>query len=121
MTTTTLRSVRYAFVMFLLALTAFTVAESAVGARSAAAPAEGLTTCGTVEQPCTLETVSVTVAVPEAAPAATQLAAEDEGLTACGSEDQPCRLEAVEVTAPASTGRLASTERTMGMTLRVRS
>lgn len=118
MKTITLRSVRYAFAMFALALTLFTVAESAMGSRArAAASAEGLSTCGTVDQPCTLETVAVEVkAAP--APATAQLA---EGLTACGTESAPCRLETVQVQAERSSGRLASTERSLGMTLRLRS
>lgn len=121
MKTITLRSVRYVFALSLLALTAFTVVESAVGGRGAkAAPeAEGLSTCGTIDQPCALETVAVTVkAAPAPAPATAQLA---EGLTACGTESAPCRLDTVEVRAEASTGRLAATERTVGMALRVRS
>lgn len=119
MKTFSLRSVRYGFVMFLLALTAFTAVESAVGGRAArVAPAdEGLSGCGTMDQPCTLETVAVSVKA-QPAPATVQLA---EGLTECGSEAQPCLLETVEVAAEASSGRLASTERAVGMTLRVRS
>jgi hypothetical protein len=87
MTTTSLRSVRYAFTMFLLALTVFAVAESAFGGRTARTAA---------------------------------VAAAPEGLSACG-EAAPCVLPVVEVRAEASTGRLASTERAVGMTLRVRS
>ena len=119
MKTITLRSVRYVFAMFLLALTAFTVVESAVGGRAAkAAPvAEGLSSCGTADQPCTLETVAVDVKA-QPAPASAHLA---EGLTTCGTEAQPCRLETVEIQAPRASSRLASTERAVGMTLRVRS
>lgn len=118
MTTMTPRSVRYTFVMFLTALTAFAVVESAVGgpAGKAAGAAEGLSSCGTLEQPCALEPVAVAVTV--AAPAQTQLA---EGLSACGTEAKPCRMEAVEVAAEPSTGRLASVEHAVGMTLRVKS
>jgi hypothetical protein len=118
MTTISLRSVRYAFMMFLLAMTAFAVVESAVSGPAAGTVAEGLSTCGTIEQPCTLETVAVSVPAP--APARAHFAAR-EGLSACGTEAEPCRLDAVEVTARASTGRLASTEHAVGMTLRVKS
>lgn len=118
MTTLTLRSVRYAFVMFLTALTVFAVVESAVGGDAAktAAVAEGLSTCGTVHKPCALEPVSVAVTAPASAPA--PLA---EGLSACGSRTQPCRLQAVEVAARPSTRHLASVEHAVGMTLRVKS
>jgi hypothetical protein len=118
MKTISLRSVRYAFLMFLLTLTAFAVVESAVGGPAARTVAEGLSTCGTMEQPCTLETVAVSVPAP--APARARFAA-DEGLSACGTQAQPCLLEAVEVTARASGNRLASTEHAVGMTLRVKS
>lgn len=119
MTKISLRSVRYAFLTFLLALTTFAVVESAVGGRAARmAAAAGLSTCGSVDQPCLLEPVAVSVAA--RTPADAQLAAS-EGLAACGSEAQPCRLEAVEVNASASTSRLAAAERNVGMTLRVRS
>ena len=117
MTTISPRSVRSAFLMFLLALTTFAVVGSAVG-RSAPAVAEGLSTCGTADQPCALETLAVSVSAPEAAPE--QLSA-GEGLSGCGSRAQPCRLDAVEVTADASPARLASVEHAVGMTLRVRS
>jgi hypothetical protein len=117
MTTMTLRSVRYAFVMCMTALTLFAVVESVVGGRArAASAAEGLSTCGTIDQPCALEPVAVSVDAPE--PARVHLA---EGLTECGTEAQPCRLETVEVTAERSSSRLASTERAVGMTLRVKS
>lgn len=118
MTTISLRSVRYTFTTLMAALTLFVVAEAAVGGRAAKAAAadEGLSTCGTMDQPCALEPVAVEVAA--TAPARPQLA---EGLAACGSEAKPCRLETVEVAAEASTGRLASTERSMGMALRVKS
>lgn len=119
MTRISLRSVRYAFMMFLLALTTFAVAESAVGGRArAGTAAAGLSTCGTAEEPCLLAPVAVSV--PARTPAGAQLAAHD-GLAACGSEAQPCRLEAVEVKASAASSRLASAERAVGMTLRVRS
>lgn len=109
MTTISLRSVRFAFLMSLLVLTVFAVVESAVGGTVA----EGLSTCGSKEQPCTLEAVAVSVAAPA------QLAA-DEGLSECGTEAAPCVLEAVEVNAPA-TARLASVEHAARMTLRIRS
>lgn len=119
MTTITLRSVRHAFLMFLMALTFFAVAESVVGGRAAAGDvAEGLATCGTIDQPCTLEPVAVSV--PARTPAAPRLAAS-EGLSDCGTEARPCRLEAVEVRAPVANGRLASLEQAVGMTLRARS
>lgn len=114
-----MRSVRYAYVMFLVALAAFAVLESAVGRPAAAAPvADGLSACGTIEQPCTLETLTVAATAEPRAPARAQLA---EGLTACGSEAQPCRLEAVQVTAQRTDSRFAAAERSVGMTLRVRS
>jgi hypothetical protein len=117
MKTMTLRTARYAFVGFLSALTVFTVVESAVGgATESARVAEGLSTCGTEAAPCQLETLDVTVA---AAPApAVQLA---EGLSSCGSEAEPCQLDAVQVTAEPSTTHLASAQRAVGMTLRVKS
>jgi hypothetical protein len=124
MTTTSLRSVRYAFTMFLLALTVFAVVESAFGGRTAgsaavAAAPEGLSACGTAAEPCVLEPLTVVAAAPaEAAPV--QLVA-DERTADCGTEAAPCVLPVVEVRAEASTGRLASTERSVGMTLRVRS
>ncbi len=117
MTTIPLRSVRFAFLMLLLVLTAFVAVESAVGGPAAGTVAEGLSTCGSVDTPCTLETVAVSVPAAETAPV--QVAA-GEGLSACGTKAEPCRLEAVEVTAPA-TARLASVEHAVGMTLRVRS
>jgi hypothetical protein len=117
MTQISLRSVRYAFILFLLALTTFAVVESAVGG-NAPRVATGLSECGTIEQPCLLQAVAVSV--PARAPAPAPLAA-DEGLAACGSEARPCVLETVEVNAGASAGRLASVERAVGMTLRVRS
>lgn len=120
MTTISTRSVRYAFLTLLTGLTVFAVVESAVGGTSARAGtlAEGLSTCGTMDQPCTLEPVAVSVPAP--APARVHLAA-DEGLSGCGTEAQPCRLETVEVKASGSTSRLAAAERSVGMTLRVRS
>ncbi|HST58560.1 MAG TPA: hypothetical protein VLK84_07730 [Longimicrobium sp.] len=118
MTTIPLRSVRFAFLMLLLVLTAFVAVESAVGGPAAGTVAEGLSTCGSMDQPCTLEAVAVSVPAAETAPV--QVAA-DAGLSDCGSKAQPCRLEAVEVTADASPARLASVEHAVGMTLRVRS
>jgi hypothetical protein len=118
MTTMSLRSVRYTFVTLMSALTVFVVAESAVSGRAAKAAAtdEGLSTCGTVDQPCALEPVAVQATA--SAPARPQLA---EGLTACGTESQPCLLEAVEVAAEPAPGLLVSAERSMGMALRVKS
>ena len=119
MKTMTLRTARYAFVSFLAALTVFTVAESVVGGRAEAARvAEGLSTCGTLEQPCLLEPLAITVDAPEAP--AVQVAGA-EGLSVCGSEALPCQLETLQVTAQASNSRLASAERSLGMTLRVKS
>lgn len=118
MKTMTSRSVRFAFVTFLMAMTTFAAVESAVGARGedAGKVAEGLSTCGSESQPCRLPTLAVEAKAAEPAPV--QLA---EGLAECGTQDQPCRLEAVQVNAQAQGGLLASTERTVGMTLRVRS
>jgi hypothetical protein len=118
MTTITLRSVRYTFVMLMSALTLFAVVESAVGGHPArtAPVAEGLSTCGTADRPCVLAPVAVVATA--AAPARAQLA---EGLSACGTQAQPCLLETVEVTAERSASRLASAERAVGMTLRVKS
>ena len=123
MTTISLRSVRYAFTMFLLALTLFAVAESAVGGRAdraatvaeAAAP-EG---CGTAEQPCVLEPVTV-MAAAATADQPVQVAVTDAS-AGCGTEAAPCRLPVLEVRAEESAGHLASAERAVGMTLRVRS
>ncbi|HEX8393337.1 MAG TPA: hypothetical protein VF665_13420 [Longimicrobium sp.] len=114
MTTTSKRpSVRYAFASMLLALTAYTVIESAVGtpARAEAAVAESTLRCGTQENPCMLETISV-----QARAVDTQLAK-----AGCGSEAQPCRLEAITVQARRSDARLASTQAAPRMTLRARS
>lgn len=60
MTSSILRSVRFAFVSLLLALTVYTVLESALGGgRTAVAQAaEGLATCGSAEHPCLLEPVA---------------------------------------------------------------
>jgi hypothetical protein len=111
-----MRSVRFAFVTLLLGLTMFTVAESALGGSRAGAQAvaEGLSTCGTQEQPCALEPVAVVV---EPAPSAVTFAA-DEGLTACGSEAQPCVLAPVAVEAERETARLASADRLPRMMVR---
>ena len=121
MTNSFLRSVRFAFVTLLLGLTAYTVIESAVGGRHAGAQAaaEGLSTCGTQEQPCTLDAVAVVVEA--RAPARTVVAAADEGLTACGTRAQPCLLAPVAVEASADaegeTARLASTGHAARMTM----
>jgi hypothetical protein len=116
MTITILRSVRFSFVTLLLGLTVYTVAESALGGRhaDAQAAAEGLSACGSADQPCTLEPVSV---VAQPAPSAVRFAA-DEGLAACGSEAQPCVLAPVAVQAKRETARLASAERVARMTMR---
>ncbi len=116
MTNSILRSVRFSFVTLLLGLTVYTVAESALGGSraDAQAAAEGLSTCGTEEQPCALEPVSV-VAEPE--PNGVMFAA-DEGLTACGSETEPCMLAPVAVEAERGTARLASAERLPRMMVR---
>ncbi|MBW3572695.1 MAG: hypothetical protein KY467_16490 [Gemmatimonadetes bacterium] len=112
MTNSILRSVRFAFVTLLLGLTVYTVIESALGARfaGAQAAADGLSTCGTQEQPCTLAAIAVVV---EARSAARTLVAAEEGLAACGTQAQPCLLEPVAVEARADaegeTARLAST------------
>lgn len=118
MTNSTLRSVRFSFVTLLLGLTVFTVAESALGGSraDAQAAAEGLSTCGTEAQPCTLEPVAV---VAEPAPSASVMLAADEGLSACGSEEQPCMLEPIAIEAPRETARLASAERLPRMMVRV--
>ena len=119
MKTISSRSVRYAYVMFLLALVTFAALESVLGRPAAAASLdEGLSTCGTVDQPCALETLTVAVDAPEPAPAPAQLA---EGLSECGSQAEPCALEPVRVSVDHSGGLLASTERHVGMTLRVKS
>jgi hypothetical protein len=119
MTSSILRSVRFAFVTLLLGLTVYTVLESALGGgRTAVAQAaEGLSTCGTQALPCALEPVAVVVAQP--APARVQLAAE--GMTACGTESEPCQLAPVVAEAEREPTRLASTERAVGMRMRVRS
>lgn len=119
MTSSILRSVRFAFVTLLLGLTVYTGFETALGGghTAVAQAAEGLSTCGTEAQPCTLEPVAV-VAEPAPAGPSVQLA---EGLTTCGTEATPCVLEPVAVQAERESVRLASSERTVGMTLRVRS
>ena len=109
MKTMTLRTARYAFVSFLTALTVFTVAESVVsGNAEATRVAEGLSTCGTQDAPCQLETLAVTVDAPEAQALPGQVA---EGLSECGSAALPCQLETLQVTVPASSGHLASADR----------
>ena len=62
MLTTLTRSVRFIFVSFLLTLTVYTLAESALGMRGAEAMAaqEGLSACGSEDTPCVLEAVTVT-------------------------------------------------------------
>jgi hypothetical protein len=109
MTNSILRSVRFSFVTLLLGLTVFTVAESALGSghTRAQATAEGLSTCGTQAQPCTLQPVAVVV---EPAPSSSVMLAA-EGLSACGSEEQPCVLEPIAIEAERETTRLASAER----------
>ena len=116
MTTSILRNVRFAFVTLLLGLTVYTVAESAVGGRGIVAqgPSEGLSTCGTEAQPCTLDPIAI---VAEAAPSRVLFAA-DEGLTACGSQEQPCVLAPVQVEGTRETARLASAERLPRMMVR---
>jgi hypothetical protein len=124
MTTISLRSVRYAFTMFLLALTLFAVAESAFGGRAdragaVAAAEKAPDGCGTVEQPCVLETFTV-VATADTPELPVQVA-EADASAGCGTEAVPCRLPVLEVRAEAPAGLLASAERSVGMTLRVRS
>jgi hypothetical protein len=112
MTNGILRSVRFAFVTLLLGLTVFTVAESALGLDHgrAQAAAEGLSACGTQEQPCALDPVAV-VAQPAPAQHATVMFAAHEGLDACGSEAQPCLLAPIAVEAKSGSARLASADR----------
>ncbi|HYR06413.1 MAG TPA: hypothetical protein VEQ60_01515 [Longimicrobium sp.] len=116
MTNSILRSVRFAFVTLLLGLTVFTVVESALAGDHASAQAstEGLSTCGSAEQPCALEAVSVVV---EPAPSAVQLAA-DEGLAECGSQAEPCVLAPIAIEAKRESARLASAERLPRMMVR---
>lgn len=116
MTTSILRNVRFAFVTLLLGLTVFTVAESALGGRSASAQAsdEGLSTCGSAEQPCALEAVAVVVSPSSS----TAKLAADEGLEACGSQAQPCLMEPLKVEAERGTTRLASVDRAPRMMVR---
>ncbi|HEU4883121.1 MAG TPA: hypothetical protein VFT45_12765 [Longimicrobium sp.] len=111
MTNGILRSVRFAFVTLLLGLTVFTVAESALGLDHARtqAKAEGLSACGTQEQPCALDPVAVVAPAP--ASHATVMVAAHEGLDACGSEAQPCLLAPVAVEAKSGSARLASADR----------
>jgi hypothetical protein len=118
MTNGILRSVRFAFVTLLLGLTVFTVAESALGRDTAQAKAEGLSTCGTQEQPCALKPVAA-VALPAAESPAPAMLAANEGLAACGSEARPCLLPTVTAEAPGGTPRLASAERLPRMMVRV--
>lgn len=118
MTTSILRSVRFAFVTLLLGLTVYTVAETALGGGSAIAQGaadEGLTACGSAEQPCALEAVSV---VAEPAPAHAVQVAATEGLEACGTEEQPCALAPVTVQAERPAAHLASIEHIARMTVR---
>jgi hypothetical protein len=118
MNTGILRSVRFAFVTLLLGLTLFTVAESALGSgRTGARVAEGLSTCGTQEQPCALDPVAVVVQ-PAAASPASVMFARREGLAACGSEEQPCVLPSVSVDAKRGAARLASADRLPRMMVR---
>jgi hypothetical protein len=120
MTSSILRSVRFAFVTLLLTLTAYTVLESALGESriAVAQAAEGLSTCGSEAQPCALEPLDV-VAQPASATPSVQLARE--GLVTCGTEATPCVLEPFSIQAERENARLASTERGVGMTMRVRS
>jgi hypothetical protein len=117
MTSITLRSVRFAFVTLLLGLTTFTVAESAFGGSRDGAQAvnEGLSTCGSEEQPCALQPVAVVV---EPAPASVSFAA-NEGLAACGSKAEPCVLAPIAVEAEREPVRLASADRMPRMMVRV--
>ncbi|HEU0301514.1 MAG TPA: hypothetical protein VFR37_18790 [Longimicrobium sp.] len=104
------RNVRNAFAGLLLGLTIFTLAESALG-YGMPERSEGLATCGTEAQPCTLEPVAV-MAQPAPEPAA-------EGLVACGTAEEPCVLPAMSVRVEPGASRLASAERAPRMTLRV--
>lgn len=118
-----LRSVRFAFVTLLLGLTVYAVAESALGGgRTVVAQAadEGLATCGTADQPCTLAPFAIVAQpAPATASASTQLAAE--GMPSCGTADQPCKLAPFAIEAQRESVHLAATERNVGMTMRVRS
>jgi hypothetical protein len=117
MTSQILHSVRFAFVTLLLGLTVYTVAESALGGGHASAQAadEGLSTCGTQDQPCALDAVAVVV---KTAPAPRVQLARAEGLIACGSEAQPCVLAPVAVRAKREATRLASSDRMPRMMVR---
>jgi hypothetical protein len=116
MTSSILRSVRFAFVTLLLGLTVFTVVESALGHEraSAQASAEGLSGCGSQEQPCALDAVSVVVEPASSAVAS----AANEGLADCGSRAEPCVLAPIGVEVERGTARLASAERAPRMMVR---
>lgn len=116
MTNSILRSVRFSFVTLLLGLTAFTVAESALGVGRAGtlAASEGLSACGTAEQPCTLPAMAVVV---EPRPSVEHVAA-DRALADCGSRDEPCLLAPIVAEADREPARLASSERLPRMTVR---
>jgi hypothetical protein len=116
MTNSILRSVRFAFVTLLLGLTVFTVVESALAGDHATvqAQAEGLSACGSAEQPCALEAVSVVV---EPAPSGVTVAA-NEGLADCGSRAEPCVLAPIGVEVERGTTRLASADRAPRMMVR---
>jgi hypothetical protein len=118
MTSSILRSVRFAFVSLLLALTVYTVLESALGGgRTAVAQAaEGLATCGSAEHPCLLEPVAAVAARPAAK--RMQLA---EGLPTCGSESAPCVMAPLSIEVEPAEARLATSPPALGMTMRVRS
>lgn len=106
-------SVRYAFASLALALTAYTVLESAVGrpAVADAAVTEGTVMCGSRENPCQLEPVAVQVRAVD-----TQLSQAE-----CGSKEQPCRMDAITVEAQRTDTRLVSARTAPRMTLRARS
>ena len=55
------------------------------------------------------------------AAAVMSVAALTAGLAACGTEETPCVLETVSVQPERADARLASVERAVGMTMRVRS
>jgi precorrin isomerase len=115
MTNSILRSVRFAFVTLLLGLTVFTVVESALAGdhASAQAQAEGLSACGSEEQPCALEAVSVVVG-----PAPSAALAANEGLADCGSQAEPCVLAPIAIEAKREAARLASADRAPPMMVR---
>jgi|GEM_PF-4916625 len=120
MTSSILRSVRLTFVTLLLGLTVYTVLESVLGRGPTAvahAAVDGLSACGSEAQPCLLEPIAAVA--PAVASPRVQLASE--GLTACGSKEQPCVMAPLKAEAVREDARLASTERAVGMTMRLRS